>query len=128
MSEEKKTFVVAADIEKASGYQTWKMKANTSAEAVELVGKGKGDFYHEEVEVTALGKFFYTGECIEEVYVLPEDTSSDKDKLWALCKEFVVGNEICCPEDVHRCDQVLAESAQFIKKICRLVGWEDEEE
>ncbi len=57
-----RTFLVSADVVKASGGQTWKVRAKTEEEAVEMVSKGGGDFFEEEIEVTELGEFYNTGE------------------------------------------------------------------
>lgn len=45
-----------------------------------------------------------------------------KDKLWELCKKFIVDNQISCGEAVYQCDWASEHSPGLVCDILDLVG------
>lgn len=51
---------------------------------------------------------------------------TETDKLIALCKKFVVDQEITCSESVYQSDRVIENAYEFIEEICNIVGYYEE--
>ena len=64
-------------------------------------------------------------ESFHNKYREPDHISATKQKLWWLCKKFVVDQEITCAESVHQSDRVIENAYQLIEEICDLVGYYD---
>lgn len=48
-----------------------------------------------------------------------------KELLWKLTKDFIKENEITCSDSIYQCDRVIANSYDFLKKICDIVGYHE---
>ena len=53
---------------------------------------------------------------------------SDKDKLWAVCQEFIKVQTIGGSENVYQCDNVILNAYDFITSICDIVGYHEYED
>ena len=50
------------------------------------------------------------------------------EKLWELCRGFVEKQKISCAETIYQCDNVIENAAEFIERICDIVGYKEEKE
>lgn len=51
----------------------------------------------------------------------------DREKLHALCKEFIKANKIDCPEAIYQCDGVIENAYELIENIANIVGYHKED-
>lgn len=45
------------------------------------------------------------------------------EELEQICKNFVLENEISCPDAIYQCDHIVENAYEFIEKICDVVGY-----
>lgn len=46
-----------------------------------------------------------------------------RKELFRLCEEFIIDNEITCPESVYQVDAVMGNAYEFIEEICNIIGY-----
>ena len=51
----------------------------------------------------------------------------DKDRLWLICRKFIIEQTISCPESICQSDRVILNAYDFIEEICDLIGYYDYE-
>jgi len=48
---------------------------------------------------------------------------NSKEELFECCKEFIEEQEIMCPEHIYQSKNVILNAAEFIERICDIVGY-----
>ena len=46
-----------------------------------------------------------------------------KDKLWQVCKNYIINNGISCAKTIYQTDKVVLSSLELIEQICEIVGY-----
>lgn len=57
-----------------------------------------------------------------------QPTHEELMALWNVCKNFIEGQEIGCPETIYQCDWVIENAYEFIEDVCDVVGYNPSEE
>lgn len=52
-----------------------------------------------------------------------EPTHKDLVELWNVCSNFIIEEQIGCPEIIAQCDNVIENAYYFIEKVCDIVGY-----
>lgn len=65
--------------------------------------------------------------CPSHTYlVLDGDIDNTSEKvLEKIVSDFILKNEIGCPETIYQCDHVIEEACEFIESLCNVVGYFD---
>ena len=50
-----------------------------------------------------------------------------RDTLFELCRDFIMKQEISCPETIYQTDRVIQNAYEFIERVCNVVGYAEGE-
>ncbi len=74
------------------------------------------------------GRFMEDPEVFSCCYYEEKKYKNDKDKLWDLCRKFMVDTEILCVETIYQTDYVAEKATEFIDDVASIVGFPDYDE
>ncbi len=46
-----------------------------------------------------------------------------RKELFRLCEQFIIENEISCPEAIYQLDSVIGNAYEFLEEMCNIVGY-----
>lgn len=46
-----------------------------------------------------------------------------RKELFRLCEQFVIDNEITCPESIYQMDGVIGNAYEFLEGMCNIIGY-----
>lgn len=46
-----------------------------------------------------------------------------RKELFRVCEQFIMDNQITCPETIWQCDGVVGNVYEFIEEICNVIGY-----
>lgn len=49
--------------------------------------------------------------------------AAQRRDLYALCKRFILDNEITCSETIYQMDHVIGSAYELIDEICAIIGY-----